>query len=175
MTLDHAKHIAEGIVAKMAPYVERVKICGSIRRQRPEPSDIDIVVIPKRDQVKDMFGQVIGYEPVPEFCQLVNSWQKVKGEPTGKYTQRMVNGVKVELSITVPEAFGNITLIRTGNADFSHMIMKRVLKLGFEQRGGHLYDGDRMIPLYEEEEYFKILNLPFIEPKDRDMDAFKRK
>lgn len=174
MTFDHAKYIAQGIIARLKPVTEEIRLCGSMRRLKPEVSDIDMVLIPKREAIKDMFGVVTGYQPIPEFISLVNSWEKLKGDPAGKYCQRMVDGVKLELSIATKENMGNLVLIRTGNSDFSHMIMKRVLKLGFQQKGGYLYDGDRLIPLYTEEDYFKILNLPYIEPKNRDKDAFKR-
>ena len=173
MTFDEAKYIAQGVVAKLRPVTEQIKVCGSLRRLRKEVSDIDIVCEPKRTPVKDLFGAISGYQVDPKFIEVVNSWEKIKGSPEGKYCQRLVDGVKVEISIADKTRFGNLVIIRTGDAEFSHNIMKRVLKMGFEQRGGYLYNGDKIIPLYTEEDYFKILNLPYIEPKDRHKDSFK--
>lgn len=174
MTFDEGKYIAQKVVAVLKPVTEQIKVCGSLRRLQKDVSDIDIVVIPKRTPIKDLFGNNSGYQVDPEFVKVVNAWEKIKGDPTGKYCQRLVDGAKVEISIANKENWGNLTLIRTGNSDFSHMIMKRVLKMGFEQRGGYLYDGDKVIPLYDEKDYFRVLNLPFIEPKDRNKDAFRK-
>lgn len=38
---------AEALVSALAPYCERIEIAGSIRRRKPEPSDIEIVAISK--------------------------------------------------------------------------------------------------------------------------------
>lgn len=174
MTLQEATRRAQDIVSDLEPMCERIMICGSIRRKRPECHDIDIVLVPKRDPVKDMFGVITGYEVYPEFVHCINRWKKLKGEPTGRYTQRLVDDVKVEISIGTPANFGCLQLIRTGNADFSHMIMKRVLKCGLEQRDGYLMDGDKQIPIGDERDYFNVLNLPYIEPENRDAHAFRK-
>lgn len=173
MTLAVAQNKAKEIVETLTPVCERIAICGSIRRKAKEVTDIDLVVIPHRDKIKDMFGTVTALVPIPEFIAIVSKWPKIKGEPTGKYTQRLHEGIKLEISICSPDNWGNITLIRTGNADFSHMVMKRVLKCGFEQKDGFLYDNDKIIALPEEKDYFDILGLPYINPENRDKDAFR--
>lgn len=174
MELSQARSIAERVVAKLMPSCERIKICGSVRRQKPECRDLDIVVQPKRRPIKNLFGETTGFIACQEFQDQINSWEKLKGEATGKYTQRMFEGVKLELSIADENNFGCLTLIRTGNSDFSHMIMKRVLKCGLEQRDGHLYRDGRLIPIKDEKDYFTILDLPYVEPIYRDEFAFKR-
>lgn len=173
MELSHARSIADTIIAKLAPFVERALITGSIRRKRSEVSDIDLVVIPRRDQVKDMFQQPTGWIVVPEFIAAVNQWPKVKGEPYGKMTSRIVNGHKVELYMANADNFGAITLIRTGDADFTHMIMKRVNQCGLEQRDGYLWKNGSQLSIPDEETYFRLLGLPYIEPEKRNADAFR--
>lgn len=174
MDFAYARHLAESVVFQLAPMCDKIQICGGVRRHKPEPHDIDIVLIPRRDSEKDMFGTITGYHVTPEFIQCVNQWTKIKGEPYGKYTQRLLKGgIHLELSIATADNYGCLQLIRTGDSDFSHLIMKRVLKCGFEQRDGYLWDGDKKIPIPDEKDYFNILNLPYIEPKDRDANAFR--
>jgi len=173
MTLDHAKHIAQGVVHKLMPVTEAIKICGSIRRKQAEVHDIDIVVLPKRIPIKDLFGHITGYGVDRAFIETINQWKKIKGDPEGKYTQRLVDGEKVEIAIAKPENFGNLVLIRTGNADFSHKMMTAVLKRGLEQRDGYLWKDDKIIPCYTEEDYFSVLNLPYIVPEFRNKDSYK--
>src|SRR5678815_3245814 len=139
MELAHARYLAETVVAKLMPHCDKIKICGSIRRQKAIVHDLDLVVLPKRKPLKDLFGNITKYVPCTEFLNQVDSWEKLRGEATGKYTQRLFEGEKLELSIAQPESFFNLVLIRTGDSDFSQIIMKRVLKCGLEQRDGYLW------------------------------------
>lgn len=175
MELSSARYIAQGCVAKLKPCCDRIMIAGSVRRQMKECSDIDLVVVPHRDKKVDMFGDPAGEEVAMEFIHTVNQWTKIKGEATGKYTQRLLpEMVKLEISICSQSTWPSITMIRTGNSDFTHMMMIRARKLGFEQRDGLLYDGDKVIQMVDEADYFKVLQLPFIVPEHRDKYAFKQ-
>lgn len=174
MELSHARYLAEKAIMKLKHGILKAKICGSIRREKQVVKDIDIVVLPKRNPIKNLFGEVTGYIACQEFQDQVNSWEKLKGEATGKYTQRLFEGIKLELSIADESTWGSLVLIRTGNFEFSHMMMTRLLKCGLEQRDGHLYRDGKLIPIKDEKDYFTILDLPYIEPKDRDENAFKR-
>lgn len=168
MELSDARYKAERIVSKLAPYCDKTLIVGSIRRKMKECSDIDIVLQVKQVPIKDLFDNTVGHKPMKEFVDVVNSWEKIKGDPTGKYTQRRLeDGTKLELSIADSTNFGCLELIRTGDQEFVHQLMKRVLRLGFNQTNGHLYNDNILIPIYDERDYFAILNLPFVKPEMR--------
>src|SRR5690349_13598727 len=98
MELSHARYLAQTVIAKLMPHCEKIKVCGSLRRQKAIVHDLDLVVVPRRKPIKDLFGTVTGYIPCQEFCDQVDSWEKLKGEATGKYTQRLFEGEKLELS-----------------------------------------------------------------------------
>ena len=175
MTLDEAKYLADTVIAKLVPYTERAIVCGSVRRKKKECKDVDIVVIPRRDPVKDMFGMVIGYDVIPEFVQVVNQWPKVIGSTSGKMTRRIINGHQVELHMASKDNFGIIQAIRTGDGDFSHMLVIRAAKLGFIHQDGCLYNAkEQKLSVPEEDDYFKLLNLPYIQPELRNKDAFRK-
>lgn len=173
MELLFARELAEKIVFDLAPFCDKIKICGSIRRKCSQIKDVDVVVLPKTKPVKDLFGMISGQERDPGFIKTVNQWEKLKGDPTGKYTQRLVDGHKVEIAIAHPDNFGNLVLIRTGNSDFSHLMMKIALKRGFEQRDGFLYRENKLISIPDEQLYFDALGVPFIQPEKRDANAFR--
>jgi DNA polymerase/3'-5' exonuclease PolX len=173
MTRIEARALADKVIEKLKPFVERGLICGSYRRGQQDVGDLDIVVIAKTQNLKDMFGEVVETVAVSGFCDAINSWEKIKGSPTGKYCQRIIDGHKVEISIATKNNWGCLTMIRTGSKEFSHLMMKRALKVGLEQRDGYLYNGTKMIPVYEEKDYFTFLNLPYIEPHKRDEHAFR--
>lgn len=45
--LADARHVAEALVRELAPACDRIEIAGSIRRQKPWVSDIELVAIPQ--------------------------------------------------------------------------------------------------------------------------------
>lgn len=170
-----ARALAEKVCHQLAPYCDRLKICGSIRRRKPEVSDIDLVVLPKTVPVKDMFGMITHNDRHPGFVDVVNQWEKVKGDATtGKYTQRLIEGHRLEIAISSPLNWGNLMLIRTGNSDFSQLIMTIALKRGFQQKDGYLWKGDKLIPLLKEEDYFRVLDIPYVAPEMRTKDAYRK-
>jgi len=164
-----ARNLAERVVAQLTPYCEKIKICGSLRRHKPEVSDIDIVCLPKIEPVKDMFGMVMHNKRPDGFVNTINAMEKLKGEPDGKYTQRLLEGVKVEIAMAHPDNYGNLVLIRTGNAAFSQWFMTEVLKKGYNQKDGFLYKRDQLISVPDEIVYFKTIGVPYVQPEKRNL------
>src|SRR5690242_17561878 len=89
-----AWELANRVLTELAPFCERIKIAGSIRREKPEVKDLEIVCIPKTHRVPgpaDLFGPGPDTtEVVPGFIEAVNRYRAIKGRPEGKYTQRVV-------------------------------------------------------------------------------------
>jgi len=173
MVLHDAVNLAIEICNLLEPFCERVEVAGSIRRGKENPGDIEIVCIPKTEQVKDMFNNVIDSVPVPGFISTINTFEKIKGDPTGKYTQRVYKGETVDIFMVTRRTWAAQLMIRTGDAEFSHLMMKIANKRGFEQRDGILYYDGRAVDLVEEKDYFAVLDVPYVEPRDRTADAFK--
>ncbi|MCX6994168.1 MAG: hypothetical protein NT011_13640 [Kiritimatiellaeota bacterium] len=173
MILTQATQIAERIRAELAPYCERIEIAGSIRRRKPEVGDIEIVCIPWTFEAGLFSGGHIVVDPA--FCSLVNRWPAVKGQPTGKYTQRRLpEGINIDLFIARPENWGLIFAIRTGSAAYSH----NVLAAGWCRAGYHSMDGMLVTfskgsphphPVREERELFNLIGLPWVEPWERNL------
>jgi len=167
MKLSSARNIAESIVVTLAPHCEpgRCVIAGSIRRGKPEPRDIEVVCIPNLAAF-GLFGDELVTDPA--FVHAVNLWDKVKGEPTGKYTQRIVDGVKLDLFMPSRNCWGNILAIRTGSARFSHEVLANTwVRLGFKSVEGMLWRDGKPYPCPEETDLFKLLGIPWVKPEDR--------
>lgn len=173
MTLEHATMLAEELCAALIPFTERCIIAGSIRRKKELPKDIEIVCIPRSEPLKDMFGAETGRERDPGFLKFVGSLERIKGDPSGKYTQRIYKGQTVDLFMVTEETWIPLLVIRTGDADFTRKLMTRALKLGLEQKDGQLFGDRGPIAMTEERQYFDVLNLPYIEPELRDEMAFR--
>jgi len=164
-----ARNLAERVVAQLTPYCEKIKICGSIRRHKAEVKDIDIVCLPKTEPIKDLFGMVTGHKRMDGFINAINAMEKLKGDPEGKYTQRLLEGVKVEIAMAHPDNYGNLVLIRTGSAEFTKMMMTEVLRKGFNQKDGFLYKRDQIISIPDEMIYFKTIGVPYVQPEKRNL------
>jgi DNA polymerase/3'-5' exonuclease PolX len=90
-----AMEVAERTRAALAPYCQRIAIAGSVRRQRPQVKDIEICAILLQEP-SDLFGETLVAHH--GFCAVVNQWRAIKGQPTGKYTQRRLpEGITLDL------------------------------------------------------------------------------
>jgi DNA polymerase/3'-5' exonuclease PolX len=167
--LAEAVTIAADVCAVLRPFCERLEVAGSIRRQRPTIGDLEVVCIPRR-VLTGLFGDA--QEVDPGFCDAVNQWPKVKGEPTGKYTQRLLpSGLKLDLFMPATENWGLIFSVRTGSARFSAQVLgRRWAQLGYKSVEGRLTrvrDG-MVIPIWEERDLFTLLRLSYVEPPARE-------
>ena len=161
MKNEQALEIAEKTKALLAPYCERIEIAGSIRRKKPEVKDIEVVAIPKPYDI-GLFESGI--------ATVVKQWKKVKGELPCKYTQRILpEGIKLDLFFAEPDNWGNIYAMRTGSAEYSHLVLaSRWSSKGYKSDGGYLYKDGERIAVREEEDLFKLLDMPYVEPEERD-------
>lgn len=166
MSATHVRPIAERALAALAPYCERIEIAGSLRRQCTEVKDIEIVCLPRN---RDMF----------EFEALLRRWPRRKGQPGGKYSQHVVEGVTLDLFRCSAATWACNMLLRTGCRDFSHSVATHARLTNRRFVDAHLWatHGDglveepellRVIPVLEERDVFEALDLPWIEPHHRD-------
>lgn len=162
MKLHQAQQIAQQVKDLLAPHCERIEIAGSIRREKPEVKDIEIVAIPKPYDT-GLFESGI--------ATVVNQWEKVKGELPCKYTQRILpEGIKLDLFFAQPGNWGLILAVRTGSAEYSHKVLaNRWVQLGYHSINGFLTHNGRVYEVREEIDLFKRLNLNYIEPSLRNV------
>lgn len=178
LPLASAKLIANRLIKEFSPFCERIQIAGSIRREVPEVKDIELVCIPAMIEDKHI-DPVIGNvgetwtRPNVEFCRIVNSYDKVKGECDGKYTQRIIpydgGTINLDLFMANRNNWGYILAIRTGSAHYSKSLAQRWVSLGYKGVDGYLTrksTGER-IALPEEHTLFNLLGAKMILPQQR--------
>jgi DNA polymerase/3'-5' exonuclease PolX len=160
--------MAEDVLNTLKPHCDRILIARSIRRQRPEVKDCELVAIPKH-LPGGLFGDLP--EVSPGFVAAVNQWPKVLGEPTGRYTQRLLSDdFKLDLFIADAENWGLILAMRTGSAMFSHEVLANTwVRLGYTSVKGRLTRGGQVIPIREETDLLALLKLPWVEPWAREV------
>ena len=170
LPLAQARQIAESVIVRLEPYCERIEIAGSIRRQKPEVGDIEIVAIPK--PTFDLFGTP-GMEP----HQLdIVTWEDFGNMVKGghKYKQiELREGVNLDLFIVTPPAqWGIQFLIRTGSADFSHRFVTHKGQGGLlpgylRVQDGAIWSNNHIIPTPEEIDVFNLAGVEYISPEKR--------
>lgn len=166
----HAKAWAEKLEAALSPHCEQLVIAGSIRRQKPEIGDIEIVCIPKEVSTGLFGGEFVR---VPEFAQIVNKMQFVRGQAgTGKAITRfwLEAGMNVDIFCARPLNWGYILALRTGSSEFNqYTILPRLKRMGYTLKDGWLYYRSETTPtpVPTEVELFRLMGLDWVEPSQR--------
>jgi len=160
-----ALKIAYEILALIKPHCYRAEIAGSIRRQKPEVKDIEIVAIPKPYQ-SGLFEDGM--------ASVVNQWTKVKGEmeyEQCRYTQRILpSGIKLDLFFAKETNWGLIFAIRTGSSEYSHKVLANAwVARGYHSIGGELTQRGKTYEVREEKDLFERLSIPYLEPQYRNL------
>ena len=160
MEYKQALQIAEKVKQELEPHCERIEIAGSIRRQKQEVKDIEIVAIPKQYQV-GLFRSGIAL--------VVDKWKKVKGELPCKYTQRILpDGINLDLFFCTEKNWGLIFAIRTGSAEFSHKVLANGwVKAGYKSVDGMLTKNNQQLDVREETDLFNLIKLNYVVPEER--------
>lgn len=180
MKLSEASTLANRLITEISPYCVRCEVAGSIRRQKPEVKDIEIVAIPKVDTAQDptsLFPQPIAlnrlYEWALSACLL---WIKPGiGEivpwtvkPDGKYWRGLLPGdIKLDLFLATPENWGIILAIRTGSAEFTTALVTQARNIGLPCVDGFITRHGQPLSTPEEQDVFKLLGLRYIDPANR--------
>lgn len=130
----------------VADVVERIDICGSVRRLVPEVSDIEIVCQPKfgsQTSSVNLFGEEetlrvsLLDDRLNEMTQMgLADWNfdAATGKPKHgeRYRRLLFKGIPLDLFIVDPERqhYGAIQAIRTGPADFIRLCVTSTLHGG---------------------------------------------
>lgn len=182
--LDEAREIAQRLRIELFPTCHRIEIAGSIRRERDDIGDIDLVCEPIMADILDLFEGATGerrdflHERCNDMLAEGALGQRLdkNGRPTWGHSLKRATfgGLNVDIqAVTDPDSWGAWLLIRTGPADFNKRLVTQrgkggALPPGFEFRDGFkLYRAGGRVPTPTEEDVFAAMGLPFIAPKDR--------
>lgn len=170
MPLGRARHLAEQIASRLAPYCQRLEIAGSIRRRRPCVNDIDLVALPWPGRAAELKARCA------RNCRVVSD-----GPQNASYAMPLPDGeVRIDLFIarpavrdllqTIPGNFGTILLCRTGSKEHNIWMVERARQAGFTWRpySGLFDEQGWCLAAEEEADIFRALGLDFIPPEQRE-------
>jgi len=165
LKLQEAEALAFKILQVIEPCCERVSIAGSVRRRRPEPNDIDIVLIPKPfmwTQIEMRMRAELGAMRGIAGTQLIRIYIPFANVPE--------RHVQVDFYAATEQTWGTILLIRTGSTDHNIRLCThaKALDMMLSASRGVIEKG-KVVASKTEEEIFKALILPYVAPGDREV------
>lgn len=179
MELERARTIAQQVTTSLAPACRRIEIAGSIRRDKPEVKDVEIVFEPAIGlRQVDLFDSEPYALTDDVLADLVSSGvlrpddQVKRWGPKYKRCIHVAGGLAVELFAADAENWGYVLALRTGPAEFNKILVSRpwaggALSVGFNVDGGYVYHGGRRCVVATEELFFATLQLPCWPPSER--------
>ncbi len=158
LTLAQATQAADEFLAVLKRLPETVKIstAGSLRRQKETVRDIDILVISDKPQrVIDVFTGI-------------GAVKEIIAKGMTKSSVRTKDGIQVDCRVVEEKSFGAALLYFTGAKNFNIKIRQMAIKKGLKINEYGVFRRDKFIAGRTEEEIFKILGMPYIEPELRE-------
>lgn len=161
--------LALRVLQVIEPRCVRTAIAGSLRRLKPTVNDVDIVVQPRPDMwlqviktIRSEFNAVTGKQG--DKLATMYLPLKIPAESRSGHVQ-------VDLYRAEPQAWGILLLVRTGskehNVKLCNLAIQKGLRLKYSV--GLVDDSGRVVAGRTEEEVFQALGLPYIQPKDREV------
>jgi hypothetical protein len=196
MNLNEAREIADTLCYLLRPACERIEAAGSVRREKPDVGDIEVVCLPVSGT--NLLGEPAGNRLDAEIAVAMGheprlGWDGEKKRRGAKYKRlRWAGEIGIDLFTADERNYGNILAIRTGNADFSHYLVTQRWRGGLMpddliQRGGYLWrvldmanpaEDDTNLARIDcptEEAYFAALGVHSIpSPRERDVSCIAR-
>ncbi len=151
-SLSDAINLSGEFTLLLAPYCDRIEFAGSIRRQKAEVGDCEIVAIPKISRATlDLFG---GNIPENLLLKRLDSLladgrirKAVYSNGTNRWGERYrgceFKGVLHEVFMTPLSSFGPTLAIRTGSAEFSKVLVTGLLRNGKRNKDGKVWECER--------------------------------
>lgn len=133
--------IARELVLMLGPACHRIEVAGSIRRERPEIGDIEIVALPKVESVEtgrqeSLFGDsVVQKQERNLLWTELDRWvpeYRLKGDLYRSFSWPLrrdgetTDHINVDLFTATKDNWGLIFLIRTGSGNFSQHVVSRL-------------------------------------------------
>jgi len=155
--LPEVKRIIENL--KGFKEIDKISPAGSIRRMKETIGDADILITLKRnakpDKIMDFFVTLPG---------VVKIW----GKGQTKSSVRMKQGFDVDIRVVPQKSFGSALQYFTGSKEHNIVLRTIAIDKGLKLNEYGVFRRKRKIPTRTEEEVYKVIGLPWIEPELRE-------
>ncbi|MFO0948007.1 MAG: DNA polymerase/3'-5' exonuclease PolX [Planctomycetota bacterium] len=138
------------------PAVQRMEICGSLRRGRETIKDIDLLIA--SDDPEPIMAQFVSH---PDVIQIV-------GHGTTKSSVLLANGVPADLRVVTAKQFPFALHYFTGSKEHNVAMRARAQDRGLKLNEYELAGPKKSIDCTEEADIFEALGLDYIPPELRE-------
>ncbi len=156
---DDALAASESVLAELKKIlgVQRLSVCGSLRRHKEIIRDVDILVSAKN-------GEAV-LQKVAKLPQV----ERVLGQGETKASILLKQGIQVDVRVLDDKLFAYALHYFTGSKEHNIAMRQRAIERGWKLSEYGLFDkGEKMIPCKEEADIFKKLGLAYIPPEMRE-------
>ena len=143
---------------KKCKKIEKTSVAGSLRRMKETIGDVDILASSKHpDEVMDYFVKYPGV-------------QQILAKGTTKSSVRLKDNMQVDLRVVEPKSYGAALQYFTGSKEHNVTLRGLAIKKGYKLNEYGLFEKDteKYIVGKTEEEIYKKIGFPYIEPELRE-------
>ena len=158
MSLDQAQRLAERIVKELEPFCTRIEVAGEIRRRCQRVQKLCMVIAVPEGGVEQLKERI--------FRHAVADGQ-IQCPPV--FHAKLSNGMQLEVCISRSDNWGSAMIYRTGPAEFVKELSKALWRNRFSwDHSSGISHKQKLIGGADEKTFFELLQIPFIEPWERD-------
>jgi DNA polymerase (family 10) len=176
-----AREVVDELANELAPRCDRIEIAGSLRRDKADVGDIEILFIPLMGQVRTR-GELFPKRGSLA-AELLDRWlvkrvlikrPNVNGNTAwgaqNKLAVHVASGIPVDLFATTAERWFVSLVVRTGSKEMNTTLANSALRRGMQLHAYGVLEntktGEQIIP-QSEREVFERLGMPYLEPAQR--------
>jgi len=139
--------------------VKIISLAGSVRRRKETIGDVDILAVSQKpEKIMNFFVRLDGVE-------------KVWGKGGTKASIHMKDGFDIDLRIVPERSYGSALQYFTGNKDHNIVTRKIAISKGLKLSEYGVFKGRKQIAGATEEDVYKAIGLPWIEPELRENEG----
>lgn len=142
----------------------KLQISGSYRRGKAFSNDMDILIVSNKFTLKEIVEVLVKYNIISDILSMQN--EKFMG--VGHCPRSDEPYFRIDIEFLPEEEFAYGLLYFTGSKDFNREIRQHAKNMGYTLNQHGLKDKNgKYIKAKTEEDIFKILDVVYIEPKNR--------
>jgi DNA polymerase (family X) len=164
--IDQAEIVAQVLVAQLRqlPGIQRIEICGSLRRRKETIKDVDLLVA------------AIEPAPIMETFTRLPQVQKIvgQGDTKASVVVSVITGsgkritMNADLRVVSAEQFPFALNYFTGSKEHNVHLRQRAIERGLKLNEYGLVGANKNVPCKDEAELYRALDLAYVEPELRE-------
>ncbi len=151
--VDDVENILAAI--RSVPGVEKAEVGGSYRRHKSTVGDIDILVVTSDP------------ERVIDAVSKLSIVKQVVAKGDTKLSFNLESLLRVDVRFVGADEWGSALLYFTGDKEHNISLRRRAIERGWKLNEYSLSEGNRIIAQKTEEDIYRALDLPWIDPTER--------